>query len=917
MDADMHTTAETDVRQFIEAGQSKPALQKAKEHHKAVATDASKSLLLDAFLARIEALEAGGLKHEATALLNLVQQNYPDTPAGKHAPIASLAARLVGPAELIKPLVDPQLSKEDRGAIERLIRAQMADPCWLADCSLLPRQHPLRCQAAALCEAFRAVTSGPVQDEQIALTQVPRNSPLAPWKLLVRAIAMLYRGENAACTRSLGMIDSESAPARLVPPIRKLLGEAVPPERIRGKVKTLVDAVRSTGEPLRQSLAALDDALSKGRGRSVESNGRAALKACQKHRPDLVEKLRQHTVVLAAKHHVSPMRLAKGLGSPAALRDAHYWRLAARSAELAQVPFAACAGWDRFIVHAVHEGWFADDGPELAWLYGHMARLLAEMSSDEFDDAKSYHDREFVGFADAYENQPPQIRVLQPKPREHLGAYYHDPAQLFARAAELAADDDVFNDWLMWVRRHEPNGKPADDAAQAWHAAIPNNVRPLLHLMASAERRGALRKAMGFLEKAQQLDSLSTDVRQARFRLLVSIAAQHLRNRKRRLVEKDLAQIDALDQAKQADGPAVATALAAVMHQCDSQTEAAGEARKRAAERLGSIAAADLLIDAVVAAAKCQKAARKLTQTLGSARHAPAGDQLASIVRTFILAKGVGLEVTIPQAWLASMVKTLNKKSCPLDSAQALQLGHAALSSGADGLAYAAAGCGLRRPDAGRHTAHLLWVRAESLPAHEQEREEDCLEAALHLARQQRDEALVERTLRSLRASAGPWVDADDARQWSEQLEPDHLQAILQREKAAKKYPSAPSRRGWFMPAPTRDMMPQLPLFDDEDEPFMPDTRRGRGELGETSHGFDPFDLPPALLGLLLEVMAKHAKMDGTVPDVEELARTDPDLIERLAETFQDAGLDDDFPDGLPIPILGSGPKRRKRKKRK
>src|SRR5438309_318898 len=79
----------------------------------------------------------------------------------------------------------------------------------LAECAALPAEHPLRTAASALQRAFLAVTEGPVGEAALELPEVSRRSPLAPWKLLVRAIACFYRGEDDACRRYLEAIHSE------------------------------------------------------------------------------------------------------------------------------------------------------------------------------------------------------------------------------------------------------------------------------------------------------------------------------------------------------------------------------------------------------------------------------------------------------------------------------------------------------------------------------------------------------------------------------------------------------------------------------------------------------------------------------------------------------------------------------------
>ena len=217
--------AEASVRQLIANGKSKVAVETAKEIHKAQATAASEALLVEAYAARIQSLVDQNMVAEAKALQDLVRERYPSARErlnGHHAPAENKAGGL---EELLKPLNDPELGAERRAAIEAAIARDTVDLAALAECAVLPAEHPLRTAASALRLAFLAVTAGPVGEDAVELPEVSRRSPLASWKLLVRAIASFYRGEDEACRRYLEAISPESAPARLVPAMQAMLGD--------------------------------------------------------------------------------------------------------------------------------------------------------------------------------------------------------------------------------------------------------------------------------------------------------------------------------------------------------------------------------------------------------------------------------------------------------------------------------------------------------------------------------------------------------------------------------------------------------------------------------------------------------------------------------------------------------------------
>jgi hypothetical protein len=97
---------------------------------------------------------------------------------------------------LVRPLNDPGLAAEQRTAIDRRLQQEVWDLASLAGCKALPADHELRRAAAALDRALIAATSGPVTDDALALPEVSRRSPLAPWKLITRAIAGFHRRDD-------------------------------------------------------------------------------------------------------------------------------------------------------------------------------------------------------------------------------------------------------------------------------------------------------------------------------------------------------------------------------------------------------------------------------------------------------------------------------------------------------------------------------------------------------------------------------------------------------------------------------------------------------------------------------------------------------------------------------------------------
>ncbi len=421
---------ETSIRQLIAHGKSKTALDRAKDLHKILGSAASEALLIDAYAGRIQALLDQNLTLEAKSLLELVRDRYPSAKARLDALSATSAARAGALDELLGPLADPGLGAERRAAIEQAIQDTVVDLAEIAASPALPPDHDLRVAAAALDRAFAAAVSGTVTDEEIALPEVSRRNPLAPWKLLVRAIAHFYRGEDDACRESLGAIKPESAAARLIPAMHSMLG--LKPARVLTPAEiALVSRTIENSATLRTELEKLDCAFADEADEShIFKLVRSAMQECRRSAPERVETLKRLLWARGAGDGMDGERMTAALqGMPR--QDAAFFRtLAHRLETTGDVDdlAMACDSWDEFRQHAVREGWFSARGMEVVTLYIHMAGLLRKIPEDEL--------REFQQ----------ESRSARKLGRED--AYFLFPGKLYERACVLDPHPEGFSQWL-------------------------------------------------------------------------------------------------------------------------------------------------------------------------------------------------------------------------------------------------------------------------------------------------------------------------------------------------------------------------------------------------------------------------------------------------------------------------------------
>jgi hypothetical protein len=831
---------ETSIRQLLAHGKSKTALDRAKDLHKALGSAASESLLIDAYAGRIQALLDQNLALEAKSLIDLVRSRYPSAKTRLDALKATSAARAGALDELLVPLADPGLGAEHRAAIEQAVQNKVADLAAIAACPALPADHSLRIAAAALDRAFVAATSGLVTDEEIALPEVSHRSPLGSWKLLVRAMAHFYRGEDDLCRECLGAIKPESVPARLIPAMHSMLGMK-PAAPLTAAEAALVSRATESSAALRNELEKLDRAFADDEDESRTFKlVRLAMQECRRTLPDQVETLKRLIYVRGSMDAVDGERLTAALqGMPR--QDAAFFRALAHGMEAtgADEDLAmACEYWDEFRQRAVREGWFGAKGMEVATLYSHMAGLLRRIPEDDLQDLqRESRSNRKLGIEDSY---------------------FLFPEKLYERACVLDPHPEGFSQWLSWAV--QDSAQRGEDVAKAWHKIRPMDIEPLLYLLQAAERRNAFPSALTYLDKAERIDAVHSVVRASRLRLLAGSALRHLEQKKPHLAADKLKAIAALPQSKQGDRPAFMAALGYVIALDRADDRAMDETRAEVVRLLGSDIAAGLLVCGISAAAKRRPVELPPVKNLSRAEQSALPARIARLVA---LAKDVGIKkFHLPFPYLKEAASQFPRVSGSLDIGQLRTLAETALAMDDDELAYAASGEGLSR--GGETEARFLVLRARCLPERQGTRHAICAAAAAELARPHRDMETVGEAVDLVRRL----LDSDPFT-----LTLDQAREVVRKEIAASDYPAGSTR------GPDYSALLPNQLCN------CPKCRRARGETPSPFNDLDfdddyfddekmekmfnervPEGMPPELAQMLFEVL-KEGYRNGLSPD--------------------------------------------------
>ena len=760
------------IHELILGRHSKAAVELAKNLHKQTASAETEVLLIDAYRCRIEDLLRLGMKIEAKALLELVTRQYP----GSHSRMAHLdweiMARSASLDEIVAPLADPNLASEFRKRIETFIRQRVYDLDALANVSSLAPEHPLRTAALALAAAFKAVTQGPGEDQILALSEVSRRSPLAPWKALIHSIASFYRREDSLSRKWLEQVPGDSAPARLARPLAVMTG-ADARSGLSAAGQELIAAVGQGKAVLRPAIAAFEKSLADNKRKPLLEAASRAVAICGKYYPGIQERLRQHIVERSLVHGVSGPEICSKVGTPR--EDAYFFRLLARSAESdssLEMRAEAIVDWENFRSAAIREKWFAAGGAEDGVLSLHMAQIadrlpldVLEMVADEAGDGRSRRVR---------------------SPGELANRDLVSPEKLYERACRTDPHADAFQMWLNWSRKHR-NWKAANGVAELWREYLPEDTKPLLYLMKSAEDRRAYRKALKYLDAAEQLDRLNPEVRCAKLRLLLSSVLRNLNQSKTRLARTGIGLIAALPEVREGEIAALANALGLLCAVLEDEKSAVERQCEELKALLGSAVSAFVLAHGLAKAARLDG-----RLDLAPLRRSPVAalELLPAVTRVALLGDSAGLALELDGDFEGPLIAALKQPDRRLDSAAMLALGEMALRSGLNRLAYAVSAAGLEGKTA---DAQFLLLRAQALSRGQPERQQGCLLAALELARRERNLELAGRIFDTRARTDGADWDFDrlgDPESSRSALR-DLMNEIVAEERQEKDYPAS------------------------------------------------------------------------------------------------------------------------------
>jgi hypothetical protein len=696
------------IESLLASGKSRDAVEAAKQYLKHTPGPEAEALAVKAYAARIEALQASGMHREAQALGALVSERFP-AHQGQVAVLMRQSEVSTGNFDaLLAELATAEAPR--RRELEAILARGLTDPAVLAESPVLPADHPLKRMARAVSDALTAVTTGPLPAGALAtLDDIPRQSLLAPWKLLIRALDAFYRHADAAVLANLSGIPLDSGLARLVPVLRRLVGENGLPAERSPAITTLLELVSGQRTVARTQLSQLSQAL-------AAHDARRALAAVQALLPlfRAAPTALRRTFLISVLHHwhrqgLPPDHLMRLL--PSGKHDPDMLRVIALTLERSEWD-TALAMWDGYLTAATATGLLSTTGPECARVLLHMANLFPADPEAVLDTLE-------------VESEQQLRRCMR---TGQLPACF-DCAALLERARVA---DPVPQVYRALVAHYDQWGDPkrAEAEAEAWRRAHPQDLEPLLYLIRAAERRGAIRKALALLADAEALDRVHPEVRQSRFRLLLTGAERRIKEGKPALALDDLERLAYEPRASEGDYPAYLLALRWIAVQQRGDIGATAQLEQALTTTAANPVLHGLILEALGASLKVP------LPPLPAAASTPA-QVIDGLARACDLFRALDRPLTVPAAVLKRVEQHLENAS----AAQLHALCAGGLWMGRPALTYYAAGRGLALPDPLAY--RFLLARGQALSTSRavdgEERARACLRAARELASRARD----------------------------------------------------------------------------------------------------------------------------------------------------------------------------------
>jgi len=644
------------LEELLARGDTRGAVEAAKLLMREEPGAASESLAVRAYAERIKALIAEGLGREAAAIAGIVRERFP-------AHVASWTS-LLEDARLAAGDFDWILSElhaasdERRAALEERLLPWITDPSVIARASALDPTDPLARESRIVAQVFEIVTSRIASPEEMTpLNDIRRRSPLAPWKMLVRAIDAFYGNQEERVAANVAAIDARSPAARGGEILSVLTGK-----RKAGRssaAERLIDRISGGRATIATQIRSIEAAEKNDDRRRLREELRALARSFDKLSPYALEQARLALLPICGLYF-EPEQI--GTLFRIGENDVLMARYGVIMMEAGGAPFAQPLWFalaDGLTKAKKIEPWQASE------IYLHALALADE--SDEFICRDPSHGH-------PVEDDLP------------------DSAQVIEKIIASKPAPSVLARLAPYLDRLET--KELRRVLTVWRKNDPNAPEPLVRLLALTAKERRFDDALALIRKGDGLTIIDPDYTRLRMRVMLRKVEQLLAAQKRSMAEALLAEVARRPEDLGEDGGTYLLAL-----------EWAAAPPEKASELLAELAGRGVVGEMVMA---------EVTGDLGMpfalpASHPSPEDLLAGVCRGLALFRSAD-RLPRHSGWLIERTKVYLDRAT---EGQLLSIGSASFVCRAMELAWAATAQGLTMGGAMLH--RFLLLRAEVL----------------------------------------------------------------------------------------------------------------------------------------------------------------------------------------------------------
>jgi hypothetical protein len=495
------------VEELLAKGDARGAVEAAKLLVREEPGPASELLAVRAYAERIKGLIAEGLGKEAAGIAAILRERFP----AHLAPWTSLLedARLAaGDFDWIL-LQLHAAPGEMRTALEERLLPWITDPAALARSSALHPADPLVSEARTVAGLFEIVTSRLASTDELAgLGDIRRRSPLAPWKLFLRALDAFHRQEDERARPNIAAIDLRSPAARAGAVLADLIEGRQKPERSSVEAR-LIDLVSGGRAAIAAHVRNIEKAAMTDDRRTLRDELRALVRSFDKLSPYALEQARIALLAMCGLQF-APEQIAALFHIPQYTPPMP--RYAAMVMELGGAPVA----YDIWVAYADELSAAGKLQPwQAAEIYLHALSLADRDDDDDFFDDPFDH-----VFGDPFADPSDD-------PFEQA-----DPAEVIEKIIAARPAPAALARLTPFLDRLE--GRELRRVLTAWRRADPGSPLPLIRLLGLAEKEAKYDDEMvSWIRQGDRLKILDPEYARLRLHLLFRRAERLLGTRKR------------------------------------------------------------------------------------------------------------------------------------------------------------------------------------------------------------------------------------------------------------------------------------------------------------------------------------------------------------------------------------------------